>query len=70
MLIFWLYCTFRTDSELSHRQLYDAVSLYWHCRGRAHLLFVPAIQVAGILFLSEFTLLANLCPQTELWPKM
>lgn len=39
----------RIDSELSHRHLYEAVSLYWHLRGRKHLLFVPAIQASPYL---------------------
>jgi hypothetical protein len=44
----WLIVTivvFRTDSGLSHRHIYEAVSLYFHRRGRQHLSFIPAIQV-------------------------
>ena len=33
--------------ELSHRQIYEALSLYWHRRGCQHLLFVPAIQLVS-----------------------
>ena len=36
--------------ELSHRQIYEALSLYWHRRGRQHLLFVPAIQVSKKIY--------------------
>lgn len=44
------YHNIRFDSELSHRHIYEAVSLYWHRNGREHNLFVPAIQVRGTFF--------------------
>ena len=36
--------------ELSHRQIYEALSLYWHRRGRQYLLFVSAIQVSKKIY--------------------
>ena len=59
----------RTDSELSHRQLYEAVSLYWHRRGRAHLLFVPAVQVeshSSVIWICYWGgLVVNACVHTQ-----
>ncbi len=33
------------EGRLSHRRLYEAMSLYWHRRGRQHRAFIPAVRV-------------------------
>ena len=46
LLVIKINGCFRSDSGLSHRHIYEAVSLYWHRKGRQHLSFIPAIQVS------------------------
>lgn len=47
------HCSLRRGVELRlcHRRFYEAVSFYWHRRGRQHKAFVPAVGVSSQLFL-------------------
>ena len=46
---------------LSHQGFYEAISFYWHRRGRQHRLFVPAVRVSWCMHLLIFYIRLSLC---------